>query len=117
MPTSACCVRPVRPCPARSAHAFLSPIFGAPLVPGPWQPAHTASTTSLPLRLPLWALAPCAAIDNPTVVTPINSNFFVDPIRHECNVTHAFAFKGYLLRNQPTHKMICKTQHPLRHRA
>src|SRR5512144_924676 len=55
MPVSAFLVRLVRPRAERSAQAFLSPIFGAPLAAvawalGPWHWMHTASTTALPLR-------------------------------------------------------------------
>src|SRR5262249_50755482 len=56
MPSSACCVRLVRPCFARGAQAFASPIFGAPLAPLAWQREQTACTTSLPLRS-----LPCAS--------------------------------------------------------
>ena len=49
MPLIAFCVRLVSPV-RRSSHAFLSPIFGAPLAPEPWQAMQTASTTAFPLR-------------------------------------------------------------------
>src|SRR5450759_1641534 len=63
MPLSAISVRPVSPRDSSLAHAFLSPIFGALFTPVLCQVAHTASTTSLPPRSPLWALAVCAVTD------------------------------------------------------
>ena len=53
--------RPLRPFAARSAHAFLSPIFGAPLAPVPWHEMHSESTTCLPDRSAVWACTVDAA--------------------------------------------------------
>ena len=66
IPSSALCVRLVRPCDASLLQAFLSPIFGAPFAPVPWQAPHTVATTSLPLRASPAAIA-CGCIINSAI--------------------------------------------------
>src|SRR5689334_13540396 len=51
-PLSACWCRVSMPCFRRGAHALLSPIFGAPATPVPWQTMHVPSNTDLPLSAP-----------------------------------------------------------------
>src|SRR3954469_12686197 len=59
-PLSACWCKVSMPCFTRGAHALLSPIFGAPATPVPWQTMHVASNTDLPLSAPP-AAPPAAA--------------------------------------------------------
>src|SRR5271169_4061762 len=66
IPSSALCVRLLRHCAASLLQAFLSPIFGAPLAPVPWQAPHTVATTSLPLLASPAAIA-CGSIIHSTI--------------------------------------------------
>src|SRR4051794_35163415 len=55
------------PCLMRGAHAALSPSFGAPAAPVPWQAMHTVSYVDLPL--PPAAVAPAAGAAGGGIVT------------------------------------------------
>ena len=70
MPFRACSVRLVNPWEARLAQALWSPIFGAPLTPLRWQFAHTAFTTSLPLRSAAGENPACASARSVTATSP-----------------------------------------------